>query len=188
MLPAVQIIAIRVRAVSKGDRLGDAEIGTVIIVIAILIVDPENLAQLPAGFRQAAHTVRTAGCFVRRERRRVQVVVAVLSPAVEMGIRFIQPAPLQFPKLFGAYVKGSISIVDFRMLRIIKMGFGSSMICNLRMDDWTTEQPFCSRIALNLLLQRNELTALLQIRTITFSDHVIIALLTEAISHASGVS
>ena len=75
------------------------------------IVNAEDIAQSWRGFGQFAHALGSTGLFVRRNNVRMQVVVAMPVPAIEMSVAFFQALPVKFTHLFGADAEGSIEIV-----------------------------------------------------------------------------
>ena len=87
-------------------------------------------------------TVSTAGSLVDRERIGMQVVVAVIAPAVEVRVRLLHAAGCESLDLFRAGAEGGVVVVVCRIVRFVVVRIGGDVRRDARVDDRAAEQLF----------------------------------------------
>ena len=96
---------------------------SVLIIITILVMDTEEIAQPLHGIRKRFHFLPAAGFFTGRQVIRMLVVIARLCPAVQMKIKLFHTEIMKSFHFLFPYSKGSQGIIFLRGFRIKEFRF-----------------------------------------------------------------
>ena len=117
----------------------------------------------------------------------MQVVVAVIAPAVEVRVRLLHAAGCESLDLFRAGVERGEIVVVCRIVRFVVVRVGGNVGGDAFVNDRTSEELFHVRVAGDFFTEGNQAAALLDVGTVGLREIVVIAVFHEAVQHPAGI-
>ena len=124
----------------------------VLIVIPVLVMDAEKVAQTLHGIGERFHLLPAAGFLAGRQIIRMLVVIARLCPAVQMEIEFLHSELVELLHLLFPYGKRCEGVVFLRGCGIEKLGFRVHAGLDALMDEGSAHETIHGRNPGSLLL------------------------------------
>ena len=164
-----------VAAVRQHGGVGRVEGRRVQIVVAVLVMDAEQVAQLVHGVAQLLHALPAAGFGTGGQIVRVLVVIARLRPSVEMQVHLLDAKLVQIFHLPGSGGEGGDEVVLLRIFRVIEIGLWIDIGLDAAVNKAAADQVVDRGHPRGLLRQRGEQAVLLDIAAVDLAQVVVVA-------------
>ena len=187
MRAAVPEIVVGMSAVDVHEGVVQIKGGSVVVVVAVLVVDAEVEAQLGAGLLQSLHACGTACALVNGEGIGMEVVVALLAPAVQVEVGLLNALALQLGEHTARLREGTVVVVVLGVVGIVEVGGGVDVGGAARMHHGTADEVLYLGVFGDLFLQRHQLATLGDIGAVDLGDGVEVALGEEGVQDGAGV-
>ena len=184
---AEPVVVVGVLPLDVHNGVVQIKVGGIVVVVAVLIVNAEEEAQLVASLLQSLHAGRTARGLVDGEGLGMEVIVAVVTPAVQMEVGLFHAVGLQLPQILCRGGKGIVAVIVLGVIGIVEMGGGVDVHRGAGMDDGTADEVLHAGIAVDLFLQGDQLAPLGQVAAVDLGHGIEVTLGEEGVDQGARV-
>ena len=146
----------------------------VVEIIAVLVVDAEEVSQFVAGVLEILHALPAAQFLRGRQIIRVLVVVAPAPPSVQMEHRLLLPSGVKPAEMLGDAGKALFPVVVLGMLRVVGVAPGDGVVPDICVDDGPAYKLTDLGIGRRLLPQGDELADGADVRAVGLGHVVVV--------------
>ena len=148
-----------------------------VVIIAVLVVNTEFVAEIMHRIDKRFHAFPSAGRLACRCVVRMLVVIPRFCPAVQMKIDFLYAEIMNFADLLFAHGKRHYAVIFLRILRIEKAGLRLHNRLDSRMNKTRSHKIVNGRILYCLFFQSAQMALFPYILAVRFAEVVIIAVI-----------
>ena len=159
------------------------------VIVAVLVVDAEHVAQLLHGVREGLEPRPAAGLPAGRQVIGMLVVVAGLSPAVQMQIQLVNAHALEPANAFFPLGKRRHMVVRLQVLGVIERAFRHAVRLAVHVHHAAAHELADVGVCRSLLAQRVRAALLVDHLPVQAAErHIVAARRHEAVGHRAGIA